>query len=65
MLTDIEALLPQTTRTAETLATDEITTKLLLTNSAERSVICGAQSAAVDGTNVYMTSRLMDVALAV
>ncbi len=65
MSTDIDALLTQITRTTETLATDEITTTLLLTNSDGRSMICGAQSTAVEATKVYMTSRLMEVVLAV
>ena len=59
-------LLEQTTRTEETLATDEITTTVLsLTNSDDNPDICGTQPTTKDdATKKYMTSLRRDVVFA-
>ena len=57
-------LIEQTTRTEETLATDEITTTVLsLTNSDDNPDICGTQPKD-DATKKYMTSLRRDVVFA-
>ncbi len=62
-------LIEQTTRTEETLATDEITTTVLsLTNSGDSPDICGTQPTKdefdKDATKKYMTSLRRDVVFA-
>ena len=65
-------LIEQTTRTKETLATDEITTTVLsLTNSGDSPDICGTQPSTKDdddddedATKKYMTSLRRDVVFA-
>ena len=61
MLTpNAEAL--HTTFTEVTSAKEEMTTTLLLTNSAERSLICGVQLG--DAAKMYITFRWIEVTLA-
>lgn len=55
--TNFAASLTHTTCTDDTAATDEMTTRLSLTNSAESPVIWGAQSVWVEATKAYITSR--------